>query len=388
MTSLVRNQWYVVAGVGEIGTDPLARTVCGEHVVLYRRTDGEIVALADRCPHRGYPLSLGEVVGDQIQCGYHGLTFDSCGTCTWAPNQNVIPSKANVAPYHLEVTGPWVWIWIGDHESPDMSTLPSLPWLDDPGWAVVDGMEPLAARFGLLVDNLLDLSHESYLHAGYIGTPEVALTPITTEVDDVSGIVHVHRHMASVECPPFYAEATGLTSPIDRWQEIEYHPVGCYILHSRVAAAGVGPLPDGSDPDAAHLKVLYGITPVDEHTTMDFWALARDFAVGDTEVDAYLASMNREVILQDVRALDVLEQRLRSEAVSPEVSLKIDTGALAARRMIDRLRSASPESIDVRCVALGERDTGELRPRWVRAPRSGNELSSGGLSRGRSGRSP
>lgn len=336
-TDFVRDQWYVVASTDEISDIPLARTVCGEHIVLFRQTDGTIVALADRCPHRGYPLSLGAVVGDEIQCGYHGLRFDGCGTCTWAPLQNNIPSRANVETYPLATTGPWIWVWIGDPSAPDPDKLTALPWLDNPDWAEVHGMEPLAARYSLLIDNLLDLSHESFLHAGLIGTPEVAVTPIETRVDEDADVVYVERHMESVECPPFYSDTTGLSTPIDRWQDIEYHPVGCYILHSRVAAAGVVPRPDGADPGAAHLTVLYAITPVDEHNTMDFWALARDFAVGDSAIDEYLARMNREVILQDVRALDLLEQRLAAEDDPSEVSLKIDTGALAARRMITRL---------------------------------------------------
>ena len=336
-TMLVRNQWYVCASVDEITGEPLARTICGEHLVLYRQSDDTVVALADRCPHRGYPLSLGKVVEDEIECGYHGLRFDGCGTCTWAPNQPRIPSKANITSYPLATTGPWVWVWIGDPDNPDMDKLPDLPRLSDPAYGVVHGMEPLAARYGLLIDNLLDLSHESYLHAGSIGTPEVALTPIETTIDEENGVVYVSRHMESVECPPFYVEATGLSTPIDRWQDIEYHPVGCYILHSRVAATGVRPNDDGSDPDAAHLEVFYAITPVDEHNTLDFWALARDFAVDDDDVAAYLTKANRSVILEDVTALNLLEKRLQTETESPEVSLKIDTGGLAARRMIESL---------------------------------------------------
>ena len=89
---------------------------------------------------------MGEVVGDELQCGYHGLKFDSCGTCTWAPNQSKIPSKANIAAYPLFVTGPWIWMWIGDPELAESSLKPDLPWLGDPEWGVVAGMEPLAAR--------------------------------------------------------------------------------------------------------------------------------------------------------------------------------------------------------------------------------------------------
>lgn len=333
-SEFVTNQWYVIASTDEVGTSPLARTVCGEHIVLYRRTDDSVVALADRCPHRGYPLSLGTVEGDNLQCGYHGLTFEGGGECIWAPNQNRIPSKANVDSYPIKETGPWIWVWIGDPAA--VTDLPGLPWMDQSGWKVLHGMEPLEARYGLLVDNLLDLSHETFLHAGYIGTPEVAATPIQTEVDEQAQIVRVNRRMEGAECPSFYSATTGMESPIDRWQDIEYYPVCCYVLHSRIAPAGVLPGEDGSDPEAAHLKVLYAITPSMPGSTLDFWALCRDFAIDDEEVDAGMSSMQTTVVLQDVVALNLLEKRLQEESETSEVSFKFDSGALAARRVIEQ----------------------------------------------------
>lgn len=329
--SFAKQHWYVAATADEVGRVPLGRTVCGEHVVLYRRLDGAVAVLDDRCSHRGYPLSVGALVGDEIQCGYHGLRFDSCGTCTWAPGQERIPTRANVTARPVIERGPWVWVWMGDPAAADESLLPAMAWLDDPAWATVHGVEPLPARAGLLIDNLLDLSHETFLHAGYIGTPEVAETPITTRVEGT--VVHVSRRMEAVECPPFYAESTGLSTPIDRWQDIEYHAPGCYLLHVRVA-------PAGRDDAAVHVEVMYAITPVDEHRTLDFWAVSRDFAVGDASVDTYLEKMNREVVLQDVAALSLIEERLGDAESQPEVSFKIDTGGLAARRVIAELVAA------------------------------------------------
>lgn len=96
----------------------------------------------------------------------------------------------------------FVWVWIGEPDKAQSALVPRAPWLADPAYNTVCGMEPLAARANLLVDNLLDLSHETYLHGGYIGTPEVANTPITTEVDDEAGIVYVSRHMHDADCPP------------------------------------------------------------------------------------------------------------------------------------------------------------------------------------------
>ena len=68
--------------------------------------------------------------------------------------------------------------------------------------------------------------------------------------------------------------------------------------------------------------------------------MSRDFAIGDAEVDAYLARMNREVVLQDVEALSLIEERLGDDWTPPEVSLKIDIGGLAARRVLADLVAA------------------------------------------------
>lgn len=331
------NHWYVVADAAEVGRELLARTICGQPIVLFRTEDGTLVALDDRCPHRNYPLSAGALIGDEIQCGYHGLRFDACGTCVWVPGQERIPSRANARVRPVVERGVWVWAWMGEPSEADAASIPATPWFDDESWAVAHGMEPLAARYGLLIDNLLDLSHETFLHGGYIGTPEVAESPITTEVD--VSVVRVSRHMEGVECPPFYEKSTGLSTPIDRWQDIEYHAPGFYLLHVRVAAAGVGPAADGTDADAAHVKVLYAITPVDDHNTLDFWAVCRDFALDDAAVGDFIATMNSDVVLQDVRALSLIEQRLGDDWSPPEVSLKIDTGGLAARRVLEALTS-------------------------------------------------
>jgi vanillate O-demethylase monooxygenase subunit len=226
---------------------------------------------------------------------------------------------------------------MGDPGAPDDALRPRAPWFTLHGWSEVHGLERLEANYVLLLDNLLDLSHETFLHAGFIGTPEVAQTPIVTNVDESGAIVHVSRRMSSVECPPFYAKSTGLASPIDRWQDIEFHAPGYYLLHSRIAPAGLAPGPTGGDEGACHVKVLYAITPIDEAHTLDFWAVCRDFAPEDAGVDAFLAEMNRTVVLQDVEALNAMQARSMIDLDDSEVSFKIDTGGLAARRMLARL---------------------------------------------------
>jgi vanillate O-demethylase monooxygenase subunit len=330
--AFARNQWYVAAYGEELDDGLLGRTICGEPIVFYRTRDGRAVGLTDRCVHRRYPLSASNRDGDNIVCGYHGFTYDPEGACVAVPGQTRIPRTARVPAYRVVEQDSLVWVWIGDDpEAADPETIPRAPWLASDKYVTVRGMEPLAARYELLVDNLLDLSHETYLHGGYIGTPEVAETPITTEVDEEAGIVYVSRRMKDVECPPFYRNSTGIQGNIDRWQDIEYHPPCLYLLHARIA-------PTGMDEGAAHAEIVYAITPETETSTHDFWMVARDFALDDEEVSSFLAESNRTVVLQDVVALNLLEKVIATEPPGyQELSINIDTGGLAARRMLQRM---------------------------------------------------
>lgn len=333
----IRNAWYVAALSSELTKEPLARTILGENIVLFRNEESEVVALADTCAHRGYPLSLGRVVGSDIVCGYHGFTYNCEGVCVAVPGQDRVPAKLAVRKYPLVERGAWTWIWMGRDE-PELDALFDTPWLSSPdSWSVVTGVAKIDAHVGLLIDNLLDLSHETYLHNGSIGTPEIATTPIAVEVDDEAHIVRVFRHMNNVECPPFYAHSTGLGDRVDRWQDIEYFAPSFYKLDSRIAPVGQPPEPDGRDDHAYHMKIFYGLTPSTETSVWDFWALARDFAPYDDDVSAFLTKTQIGVVQEDVDALNVLQQRIDAGHECSEVSIKIDRGGLAARRVVSHL---------------------------------------------------
>lgn len=334
-TTFARNQWYVAGYGREVGRSLLARTILGEPIVFYRTSAGQPAALADRCVHRRFPLSRSRLEADRVVCGYHGFTFDPSGACVAVPAQQRIPRTARVKRYPVMEQDSLLWVWIGEEDRADPAGIPRAPWLSDLSWTSVSGLEHVPARYALVVDNLLDLSHETYLHAGSIGTPEVAATPITTEVDQDGNVVYVSRHMVAAECPPFYARSTGIQGRIDRWQDIEYHPPCLYLLHVRVAPTGVAPGPDGEDNAAFHVEVVYAITPETAHTTHLSWAVARDFALDDSEVSRFLHDSNRTVIGQDIAALTTLEQVLVADGDRyRELSVNIDTGGLGARRLL------------------------------------------------------
>lgn len=337
-TPFARDQWYVAAYGSEVTRTFLARTILGEPIVFYRTAGtadtARVVALADRCVHRRYPLSEGSLDGDTVVCGYHGFTYEPSGTCVFVPGQQRVPRTARVAAYPVAELDSFVWVWIGDPELADEKLIPRAPHMAAPEFVTVAGMEPIDCDWGLLVDNLLDLSHETYLHAGYIGTPEVARTPITTDADEQSGIVRVARHMMDAECPPFYAKSTGIAGRITRLQDIEYFAPCLYLLHSRIT-------PAGEQAPLFRTEITYAITPSAPGKVYDFWAVSRDFATDDASVGEFLRDFNHQVVMQDVVALNILQRALDADgavsAKSAELSINIDAGALAARRILARL---------------------------------------------------
>jgi vanillate O-demethylase monooxygenase subunit len=340
---IVRDQWYVAAYGSEVTREFLARTICNEPIVFYRTEDGAPIALADRCVHRRFPLSQSRLDGDRVVCGYHGFTYEPNGACVYVPGQERIPRTARVASYPVVEQDSFIWVFIGDPQLAEQRPIPRAPWLNaDSGFETVAGMEPINSRYSLLVDNLLDLSHETYLHGGYIGTPEVAQTPIETSVDEATGVVRVGRRMHDAECPPFYAKSTGLQGRISRWQDIEYHAPCLYLLHSRIAPVGSVPNADGTDPEGFHTEITYAITPSTDNSVLDFWMVSRDFALGDAEVTEFLAGFNHTVVMQDVDALNVLEGVIADEPEGfQELSINIDTGGLAARKVLKRMAGAT-----------------------------------------------
>ncbi|MBT5896430.1 MAG: Rieske 2Fe-2S domain-containing protein, partial [Rhodospirillaceae bacterium] len=128
---VLENLWYVAALSGELTGKPLARTICGVPMVLYRGENGNLVALEDRCPHRQAPLSMGNIIGDQIQCDYHGFMFDGAGACTHIPRQDKIPARMGVRAFAVVERWGFVWLWWGDREKADDSAIPHLPWTEE-----------------------------------------------------------------------------------------------------------------------------------------------------------------------------------------------------------------------------------------------------------------
>jgi phenylpropionate dioxygenase-like ring-hydroxylating dioxygenase large terminal subunit len=121
-----KNAWYAAAWDTEVKRRLLPRTICGRHVVLYRRTDDVCVALENARWHRLLPLSQGRLEGDDVVCGYHGLIYNPQGRCVYMPSQETINPAACVRSYPVFEKHRFVWLWAGDPAQADPSKIPRI----------------------------------------------------------------------------------------------------------------------------------------------------------------------------------------------------------------------------------------------------------------------
>ena len=166
----LKNYWYVAALAEEVGRQPLGRILLNEPVVLFRTEDGQPVAIEDRCSHRGFPLHKGKLIGDTLECGYHGLVFDCSGRCIKVPGQSQVPSTASIRKYPLVERWGWIWVWMGDPALAGDTPLTDFHWLDDPAWGAKAERLYIKSDYRLIIDNLLDLTHLTFVHPGTIGS--------------------------------------------------------------------------------------------------------------------------------------------------------------------------------------------------------------------------
>ena len=168
------------------------------------------------------PLSKGNVEGDSIRCGYHGMLVGRNGGCRSMPGQPHIDRLKGVQGFPVVERFGYVWVWTGDPVLADPARLPPLPWGEGTGWTYGGGLYRIACNYQLLIDNLMDLTHETYVHPNSIGQKEIdeAKPEVTVNADEV----FVTRWMMNITPPPFWARMIKTEAACDRWQICRFVP--------------------------------------------------------------------------------------------------------------------------------------------------------------------
>lgn len=330
----LKNCWYVAAEAAELGHQLVQRWIIGEPLALYRTQAGQPVAMEDRCPHRRASLSKGCLQGDTVQCGYHGMRFAPDGACVQVPGQEQIPAALKVRTYPAVQKWHWIWVWMGDPAKADEALIPDLRHNDTPGWTVTGGVLHVKANYQLLVDNLLDLTHETYIHTKTIGNAAVVETPAESRVE--GNEVHVQRVMRNTPPPPLFKRVRNLTGNIDRWQIIRFQPPCSVSIDARG-------FPTGTEDAEKGLRwfSINSITPIDERSCNYYWTITRCFAQDDQEITDLVHKQILATFLEDKDVLEAQQQLIETDVRNlPEVSIRADAGSVAARRIVQRLVQA------------------------------------------------
>ena len=333
-----KNTWYVAATSSEIDEKPLGRTVCSERIVFYRGLENKVAAVEDFCPHRGAPLSLGYVCEGKLVCGYHGLEMGCDGKTVHMPGQRVRGFPAIKAYPVVERYG-FIWVWPGDASKADEAKIPVLEWYDHPEWAYGGGLYHIACDYRLMIDNLMDLTHETYVHSSSIGQKEIDETPCKTTVNGDE--VVTARYMNGITPPPFWKAALrshGLPDDVnvDRWQICRFTPPSHVIIEVGVALEGHGGY-DAPNDKKVYSKVIDFITPETETSIHYFWGMARKFNPKDKALTATIREGQGKIFAED---LEMLERQQKNLLTYPEralLMLNIDAGGVQSRKIIDRL---------------------------------------------------
>ncbi len=323
----VEDAWYIAAWADEVADAPLARRILNRPVVVFRTESGAPAAFDDCCPHRMVPLSLGRVEGESLRCGYHGLQFATDGRCVKVPGQDDAPRGLDVKAYPVVERWRLVWVWMGAPDRADAAAIPSLPWLDDPGWRAPVGVIRYGCDYRLLIDNLLDLSHTTFVHQSTIGTEDVARTPVISE--RIDGKVMVTREMNDTEPSKLYVQLGGFTGRVDRWQRIAYQTPATVVIDAGAVPAGSNDPGGGIDT-----RVINVLTPETEASVLHYWAFARNFSLDDDTVDDFLAGAIKTTFKEDLAFLDAQQSRIEERPGQQLANVAADAGVVLARRLL------------------------------------------------------
>ncbi|SFU16837.1 aromatic ring-hydroxylating dioxygenase subunit alpha [Mesorhizobium sp. YR577] len=344
------NTWYFAAWSADIKSGELfPRVILNRPLVMFRSSDGAVKALDDRCPHRFAPLSMGRLQGDRVVCGYHGLEFDGGGVCVRNPHPSgKIPAAAKVRAYPLVERHSGIWIWMGE-QAADSSLVPDFSKLDDTSEGLSISRRDhmvMDVPYDLIVDNLLDCSHTSFLHDGILGNEPMIAAPTTITQD--GDTINVIRYAHSVPPPGMFDMLFRQDgAPVDCWTDFRWNLPSCLLLDVGVTVPGC-PKEEGTGYFGTHI-----LTPETDTTTHYHFAATRWNIRSGSETEETrqkISDLRRFAFEQQdepmIRAQFRNIRMASTDALKP-VMLETDVGVVRWRRVMEKKITAERQAMAV-----------------------------------------
>jgi phenylpropionate dioxygenase-like ring-hydroxylating dioxygenase large terminal subunit len=318
---MIPNQWYVILESTELRQKPVGITRMGEKMAAWRDRQGTAHVISDQCPHRGASLSRGKVMGDCLQCPFHGFEFDSSGKCTFIPanGRTSEPPKAmKSGVYPTREEHGYIWIWWGKEQG----EYPPLPWFNelDESFAYVSYHDRWPVHYSRGIENQLDVVHLPFVHASTIGRGNKALVdgPVTQMVDEELDI-WVHNRVDDGSRP---VRAVGLPEP--------NRPPSLRFIFPNNWMNNISP----------DFKITVSFVPVNEKNTVFYlrnWVKkgALPFLA---RIAAWLAIPSGRIILNQDKRVVIHERPIKSELKMDEILIPGDGPIIQYRKHREELK--------------------------------------------------
>ena len=214
---MIPKQWYVVMDSTQIRNKPVGVTRMGEKLVFWRDTQGTVVCLRDKCAHRGVELSKGKVVGDHIQCPFHGLEYDSSGKVTIIPangKNTPVPDRFHALSYPTYEAHSLIWIWWGENPPENLQPPQFFKDIDD-RLSYSRTYDHWNAHYSRVIENQLDAAHLPFVHYNTIGRGNRTIVdgPFFQWLDENTFYVFVHNRVDDGN-PPLKADQLPTPDPV------------------------------------------------------------------------------------------------------------------------------------------------------------------------------
>ena len=309
---LFRRFWYAVCFADAVQEDPVARTLLGTELVLWRpRPGGPVSAAHDRCAHRDAPLSMGWVADCHLVCPYHGWEWDAQGRTQRIPQFPTapFPTRSGLTMVAVQERYGMVWVCLAtEAEGGPICDVPAVPEFDDPAWRVVPEREWAFGCTAMhLLENNFDPGHVAFVHRGSFGDPDLAELTDSTVVPTAYGLEV--RAETPVAARPGESGAT-VRRTVSR-------------LHMPFFGVITITYPDG----LRHMMVK-AITPVDDERSVNIQVVLRtdreeDRTAADIVAFDDIAEEEDRVLLDRIRGPYPLAPHLNAHAKADRASLAI-----------------------------------------------------------------
>lgn len=337
-----KNAWYCAGwdyDFDMIANRLVPREIAGELVMLYRKADGQVVAMEDRCPHRQAALSLGTKEGDGIRCGYHGMLFGPDGVCREIPGQTKIPERANARTFPVVEKDDWVWVWMGDPAKADPALIPFAVGPSEPGWVLKTDYMAVNTNYRLEIANLMDLSHLTWIHKATLGGTDVYTTAKvkSTVLDRAVRNEFVVRKLP----PPAFAQHL---FPKGMLIDIDYHvtcTIPCtWVLHFRAFTADS----ETEGPPKGQLILdtwsAQAVTPRNEDWVDYYFSWGTSVETNVRGLSETLIQGARLAFLEDKSVLEAQWKRCKNNPGGNRVSIANDAAGNKTLGVLDKMLAA------------------------------------------------